>query len=176
MAAQSSAPVGGHQVERLPDLLDGAGDRVQRRHRQTGLVQLYLERAVGPTRTTRTRRRTGRWGTGRRSPTGAGAAHHRRGLPVPAGVRTGHRQPVHRCRSRADRVHDRHGPAVGDGADVDARRDDGFLTWGWNDGRRDVTAAGVHETCDAYVADYPRPQPAAATEFGISGHDDNLPD
>lgn len=30
-------------------------------------------------------------------------------------------------------------------------------------------AVGVHEICDAYVADYARLQPAAATEFGISG-------
>lgn len=37
-------------------------------------------------------------------------------------------------------------------------------------------AAGVHEICDAYVADYARLQPAAAAEFGISGHDDDLPD
>ncbi|MCX4538572.1 hypothetical protein [Streptomyces sp. NBC_01669] len=35
---------------------------------------------------------------------------------------------------------------------------------------------GVHEICDAYVADYARLQNAAATEFGISGHDDDLPD
>ncbi|MGC5016950.1 hypothetical protein [Micromonospora sp. DT47] len=37
-------------------------------------------------------------------------------------------------------------------------------------------AAGVHEICDADVTDYARLQPAAATEFGISGHDDDLPD
>jgi hypothetical protein len=33
-------------------------------------------------------------------------------------------------------------------------------------------ADGVHEICDAYA----RLQPAAATEFGISGHDDDLSD
>lgn len=37
-------------------------------------------------------------------------------------------------------------------------------------------AAGVHEICDASVADHARLQPAVATEFGISGHDDDLPD
>nr|WTB35570.1 hypothetical protein OG781_44545 [Streptomyces sp. NBC_00830] len=37
-------------------------------------------------------------------------------------------------------------------------------------------AVGVHEICDVYVADHARLQPAAAAEFGISGHDDDLPD
>ncbi|MEV7084608.1 DUF885 domain-containing protein [Streptomyces sp. NPDC093085] len=35
---------------------------------------------------------------------------------------------------------------------------------------------GVHAVCDAYVDDYARLNPLAATEFGIGGHDDRLPD
>lgn len=34
----------------------------------------------------------------------------------------------------------------------------------------------VHSICDAYVDDYARLNPVAATEFGIGGHDDRLPD
>jgi uncharacterized protein (DUF885 family) len=37
-------------------------------------------------------------------------------------------------------------------------------------------ADGVHAICDAYVDDYARLNPTAATEFGIVGHDDTLPD
>ncbi|MER5937196.1 DUF885 domain-containing protein [Streptomyces sp. NPDC001928] len=37
-------------------------------------------------------------------------------------------------------------------------------------------ATGVHGVCDAYVDDYARLNPLAATEFGILGHDDRLPD
>ncbi|MER7372365.1 DUF885 domain-containing protein [Streptomyces lanatus] len=36
--------------------------------------------------------------------------------------------------------------------------------------------AGVHGVCDAYVDDYARLNPLAATEFGIRGHDAHLPD
>ncbi|MEU7040960.1 DUF885 domain-containing protein [Streptomyces varsoviensis] len=35
---------------------------------------------------------------------------------------------------------------------------------------------GVHALCDAYVDGYARLNPLAATEFGIGGHDDRLPD
>ena len=42
--------------------------------------------------------------------------------------------------------------------------------------RRDGLARGVHAICDAYVDDYARLNPTAATEFGIKGHDDALPD
>jgi uncharacterized protein (DUF885 family) len=38
------------------------------------------------------------------------------------------------------------------------------------------SARGVHEICDAYVEDYARLNPTAATEFGIGGYDDTLPD
>nr|WP_062341156.1 DUF885 domain-containing protein [Herbidospora sakaeratensis] len=34
----------------------------------------------------------------------------------------------------------------------------------------------VHDICDGYVDDYARLNPIAATEFGIGGHDDRLPD
>jgi uncharacterized protein (DUF885 family) len=34
----------------------------------------------------------------------------------------------------------------------------------------------VHAICDRYVDDFARLQPLAATEFGIGGHDDQLPD
>lgn len=37
-------------------------------------------------------------------------------------------------------------------------------------------SAGVHAVCDSYVADYAQLNPLAATEFGIDGHDDQLPD
>ncbi|MGY1437030.1 DUF885 domain-containing protein [Streptomyces reniochalinae] len=37
-------------------------------------------------------------------------------------------------------------------------------------------ATGVHALCDAYVDSYARLNPLAATEFGIGGHDDRLPD
>ncbi|WP_433236100.1 DUF885 domain-containing protein [Streptosporangium sp. CA-135522] len=35
---------------------------------------------------------------------------------------------------------------------------------------------GVHDICNSYVDDYARLNPIAATEFGIGGHDDRLPD
>jgi uncharacterized protein (DUF885 family) len=35
---------------------------------------------------------------------------------------------------------------------------------------------GVHAICDAYVDDYARLYPTAATEFGVKGYDDTLPD
>lgn len=37
-------------------------------------------------------------------------------------------------------------------------------------------AGGVHAICDAYVDEYARLYPTAATEFGIQGHDATLPD
>lgn len=37
-------------------------------------------------------------------------------------------------------------------------------------------ANGVHAICDAYVDEYARLNPAAATEFGLKGYDDILPD
>ncbi|MFI6815486.1 DUF885 domain-containing protein [Nonomuraea sp. NPDC050328] len=39
-----------------------------------------------------------------------------------------------------------------------------------------MTPLRVHQICDAYVDDYARLNPVAATEFGIGGHDDRLPD
>lgn len=35
---------------------------------------------------------------------------------------------------------------------------------------------GVHDICDSYVDDFARLNPTAATEFGIGGYDDTLPD
>jgi uncharacterized protein (DUF885 family) len=37
-------------------------------------------------------------------------------------------------------------------------------------------SAGVHAICDSYVDDYARLNPLAATEFGITGHDSQMPD
>jgi uncharacterized protein (DUF885 family) len=39
-----------------------------------------------------------------------------------------------------------------------------------------VPGRGVHMICESYVDDYARLQPLAATEFGIRGHDGELPD
>ncbi|MFI2275768.1 MULTISPECIES: DUF885 domain-containing protein [Catenuloplanes] len=38
------------------------------------------------------------------------------------------------------------------------------------------TSTRVHEICDSYVEDYARLNPTEATEFGIAGYDDTLPD